>query len=518
MGVVRKRVLNMIKSPLTESRRWLIGVAACILCVAPATGPTANAVAQTPAPTPSSAATAPASPAPAATAPASPAPAATAPAPAASAMASPAAAPSGAATAPASPAPAATAMASPAAAAPPPMNFGSPPSGEIPILFNDHHVYANPDELKRGRVLAALVRGGTILIPLRSMFEQMGATVSYDPASKTADVTKAGSDVKVTVGKPEVVINGETRPLDVPPEIYKGSVVVPVRVISEGMGAYVQWVPDKRLVVVRYLPPTPPPPPAPPPPPSTPAPTPSPTPVPKPATEIFAVGDYVYGGKVYNEFSPGNGLQSSYDARVGGEFNLGIPLMLEADFRQYQYPHNQDGITPPTVVLPNGTSFIPCINPGNQGCVTVIGGKGQTFVPSFRARENDTDIRLGVKVFDPKIYVGVGYDYRSTNYGYPKFDSFGFGAEMLPNTNAMFSIYGSYWYYPQSRGKYTDIFGNQFNVGYTEQKYQIGVAISVPKFPVFLDLGFLGERGNAKSDSVIGYTHNGFYTGLGIHF
>jgi hypothetical protein len=67
----------------------------------------------------------------------------------------------------------------------PPMQFGSPPSGEIPILFNDHHVYSKPDVLKQGRVLSALVRGGTILVPLRSMFEQMGATVSYDPASKT---------------------------------------------------------------------------------------------------------------------------------------------------------------------------------------------------------------------------------------------------------------------------------------------------------------------------------------------
>ena len=34
------------------------------------------------------------------------------------------------------------------------------------------------------------MRGGTIFIPLRSMFEQMGATVSYDAASKTATVSQ----------------------------------------------------------------------------------------------------------------------------------------------------------------------------------------------------------------------------------------------------------------------------------------------------------------------------------------
>jgi Copper amine oxidase N-terminal domain len=451
----------------------------------------------------------------------SPAPAASAtpaasPAPAASATPAASPAPSGSATPAGSPAPAATPAASPAPAAPavPPANFGSPPSGAIPILFNDHHVYSKPDTLKQGRVLSALVRGGTILIPLRSMFEQMGATVSYDPASKTVHVTKSGADVTVTVGKPEATINGETRPLDVPPEIYQGSVLVPIRVISEGMGAYVQWVPDRRIVVVRYVTPTPPPSPAPPPPPATPAPTPPPTPAPH-RYEYFIAGDYVYGGKVYNEFSPGNTLNSSYTGRAGGEFPLfNIPWMLEVDFRQFQYPHNSGSFpvgTPCNVGSPLGAA-------GDQGCVTVIGGRGQTFVPAFRARENNTDFRLGVKVVDPRIYVGVGYYYGSTNYGYPKFDSFGFGIEKLPDLDQEFSVYGSYWYYPQSRGKYTDVFGNQFNVAYTVQKYEIGVSVGIPKTPIFIDLGFLGDRGNAKSESPIGYTHNGFYSGIGLHF
>ena len=125
------------------------------------------------------------------------------------------------------------------------------------------------------------------------MFEQMGATVSYDAGSQTATVTKPGAEVKVTVGKPEVVINGESRPLDVPPMIYQGNVLVPVRVISEGMGAYVQWVPDKHLVVVRYIPAdaaaepgsaaagTPPPPP------------PTPAPVADAVNDVFVAGDYI---------------------------------------------------------------------------------------------------------------------------------------------------------------------------------------------------------------------------------
>jgi hypothetical protein len=417
----------------------------------------------------------------------------------------------------------------------PPADFGTPPSGEIPILFNDRHVYSKPDRLKQNRVLSALVRGNTILIPLRSMFEQMGATVSYDPASKTVDVSKPGSDVKVTVGRPEVVINGESRPLDVPPEIYRGSVLVPVRVISEGMGAYVQWVPDRRIVVVRYIAapvptpvPTAPPTPVPTPSPiATPAPTPTPTPTPVPtsAYEHFIVGDYIFSPKVYNEFSPGNtGKGGSYSARGAVEFPaFGIPWMLEGDYRSYQYPHNND-FSPAEL----GTVPAPCTPggiTGRVGCVTVIGGYGQTNVPSFTARDSDFDGRLGIRVAQPRIYIGVGYLHRDENYGYPKQNGWGFGAEKLPDLNQPFSIYGSVWYYPNVWANFTYPAGAPLNlVGTTDKlesrflKYQIGGTVSLGNTGLFLDLGFLGDSIRNKNLMPADATHAGGYAGLGIKF
>lgn len=391
------------------------------------------------------------------------------------------------------------------------MEFGSPPSGEIPILFNDHHVYAKPDVLKQGRVLAALVRGGTILIPLRSMFEQMGATVSYDPASKTVDVTKPGSDVKVTLGRPEVTINGETRPLDVPPMMYQGHILVPVRVISEGMGAYVQWVPDRRVVVVRYVTPTPPPPPATPAPSPAPTTAPTPTPVPTPYQDHYIVGDYVISPKVYNEFSPGNTGRSSYAVRGAYEFNLfNLPWMIAGDFRQYQYPHNCNTAVGTVPVDP-------------QCLVTAIGGQGQTFVPAFEARDSDFDVRLGFKVADPHIFVGVGYLWRSTSYGYPRLTGVGYGVEKLPDLNHAFSLYGSAYYYPNAHGDCgTSVcpFPGPFTLAYRIFRYQIGGTVDVGggKFPLFLDFGFLGDQGTNKSNAPVNYTHAGPYVGLGIHF
>jgi hypothetical protein len=396
----------------------------------------------------------------------------------------------------------------------PPADFGAPPSGEIPILFNDHHVYSKPDRLKQNRVLAALVRGNTILVPLRSMFEQTGATVSYDPASKTVDVSKPGSDVKVTVGRPEVVINGESRPLDVPPEIYKGTVVVPLRVISEGMGAYVQWVPERRTVVVRYIAAPPPPPPPSPTPVPTEAPTPTPTPTPSPAPTVyyehFIVGDYLFQPKVYNEFSPGNkGVGASYAASAAVEFPLfGLPWMLSGDYETFRYPYT--GATP----------------------VTVVGGYSQTFPNAFTAKDNDLEGHFGLKVADPRIYVGVGYLNVQDNYGYPKLNGFGFGVQKLPDLDQVFSVYGSVYYYPTVNGNYTyptDAFttaaglaGTSAKLAYRDLNYKIGVTILLTgtkgEFGVFLDGGYLGDSDRGKTLAPGDATHNGAYLGLGLKF
>jgi hypothetical protein len=386
----------------------------------------------------------------------------------------------------------------------PAANFGTPPSGQIPILFNDHHVYTKPDTLKQGRVLAALVKGGTVLIPLRSMFEQMGASVSYDAASKTVTVSKPGSEVKVTVGKPEVVINGESRPLDVPPMMWHGSVLVPVRVISEGMGAYVQWVPDKQVVVVRYLPPTPPPTPAPTEAPTvapTMAPTPTPVPVAKPYKEAFIAGDYLFSPKVYNEFSPGNSGKGSYAVRGAWEFDaFNLPWMIEGNYDQYRYPHN-------------------CAGVGDPQCnVTTIGGAGSTFVPAFTARDTDADVKLGLKVADPRIYIGVGYLWRQTNYGYPRMNGFGFGIEKLPDLDHALSLYGSAWYYPNTKGTFTDPSGVEYTLAYNYLKYQIGLNYVLGNSPVFIDLGYMGDRGTNKTNAPVNTSESGPYVGLGIKF
>jgi hypothetical protein len=344
------------------------------------------------------------------------------------------------------------------------------------------------------------------------MFEQMGPpypTVSWDAGSKTATVSKPGAEVKVTVGKPEVVINGESRPLDVPPEIYQGIVLVPVRVISEAMGAYVLWVPDRRIVVVRYIPATPPPSPAPPPPPPPPPPTPSPSPA--PYYDFYVAGDYIISPTVYNEFVPGshsNNNSGGFSYRLHGAVEIpvmALPFMIEVDYRQWNWQH-------------------PC---GGADCfVTTIGGLGTSSVPGFTGRDYDLDARLGLRILKPRIYLVGGYMWRRNNYGYPQETGAGVGLEKLPDLDRVFSFYGSALYYFGVNGNYTSTplacgsastsAGCTYNVSYNILKYDIGVSYTFPGFPLFIEAGFLGDRGYNLNAAPIGFSESGPYAGIGL--
>ncbi|MBD5654438.1 MAG: hypothetical protein IAI50_04570 [Candidatus Eremiobacteraeota bacterium] len=302
-----------------------------------------------------------------------------------------------------------------------------------------------------------------------------------------------------------------------------------MRVISEGLGGYVQWVPDKRLVVVRYvasIPSTPPPAPAPAPatPVPTAVPTAPPTPTPKKAakTEFFVAGDAMFNPVVYNEFDPGNkgGVSGAGRAGITTSFD-DISFLIEGDIRQFRYPHRGNPLFDGNPGSPNfsGSGICGGAAFGDQGCVSVLGpASGQAFVNSFDARDTTEDGRVGIGIANPKIYLVGSYLQRYTNYGYPRLSGVGAGLEKASNFEQPIDIYGSVLYYPQISGNYTDVFGNSQQLQYRLLHYQAGITLEVPHFPLFLDFGYLGDHGTEKSNAPGNFSENSLYGGLGLHF
>ena len=96
---------------------------------------------------------------------------------------------------------------------------------------------------------ATIVEGRT-LVPLRAIFEALGASVEWDSTTKTVTSTLGGTTVKLTIGEKTLYKNESALELDVPAMIMNDRTLVPVRAVSEAFGVDVSWDSNTRTVIL----------------------------------------------------------------------------------------------------------------------------------------------------------------------------------------------------------------------------------------------------------------------------
>lgn len=82
---------------------------------------------------------------------------------------------------------------------------------------------------------------GRTMVPIRAIFEAMGATVSWDEATQTAISTKNNTTVKMTLNRTTYYINDTASEMDVTPVIIDGRTLAPAIYVAEAFGYYVNW-------------------------------------------------------------------------------------------------------------------------------------------------------------------------------------------------------------------------------------------------------------------------------------
>lgn len=91
-----------------------------------------------------------------------------------------------------------------------------------------------------------------VMVPLRGIFEALGAEVEWHGKTRTIVANKGGNEVRLTIGEYTVWINNEPAySISVPPEIRNDRTLVPIRFISELFGADVKWDATKRAVLIE---------------------------------------------------------------------------------------------------------------------------------------------------------------------------------------------------------------------------------------------------------------------------
>lgn len=101
--------------------------------------------------------------------------------------------------------------------------------------------------------VAPIMENGRVLVPFRFIAESLGGLVSWNQDTQTVNIVTADKNISLPIGKNIATVNGQAKQLDVPARTESGRTLVPVRFVSESLGADVSWEAATETVIVKYF-------------------------------------------------------------------------------------------------------------------------------------------------------------------------------------------------------------------------------------------------------------------------
>ena len=97
-----------------------------------------------------------------------------------------------------------------------------------------------------------VIKSGRTLLPIRPVIESLGGTVGWNSSTKEVKIVLGNNTIQLWVGKSTAKVNGVTKTLDVAPQIINGRTMVPVRFVTENLGATVGFDDKTKVVTITY--------------------------------------------------------------------------------------------------------------------------------------------------------------------------------------------------------------------------------------------------------------------------
>lgn len=98
---------------------------------------------------------------------------------------------------------------------------------------------------------AAVQDGGTVLVPVKGLFDRLGATISWDSQAKSVIIAAHDMRLHFAIDSTEAELNGQRINLGLKPQLREGNALVPLRLVTTALGADVVWDQQRRRVYVQ---------------------------------------------------------------------------------------------------------------------------------------------------------------------------------------------------------------------------------------------------------------------------
>ncbi|UVI28912.1 family 10 glycosylhydrolase [Paenibacillus spongiae] len=88
------------------------------------------------------------------------------------------------------------------------------------------------------------------MVPLRVISEGLGAGVDWNQQTKTVTISNASTTITMTTGRSYAVVNGSNVALDASVQARAGRTMVPLRFVGEQLGLLVNWEPKTNIITL----------------------------------------------------------------------------------------------------------------------------------------------------------------------------------------------------------------------------------------------------------------------------
>lgn len=98
------------------------------------------------------------------------------------------------------------------------------------------------------------INSNRTMVPIRFIAEEMGCAVGWDGSLRVVYINKDKTSVELKIGASKALLNGKVITLDTEAIINKDRTFVPLRFVSEALGADVKWNNNTRTVLITTEP------------------------------------------------------------------------------------------------------------------------------------------------------------------------------------------------------------------------------------------------------------------------
>lgn len=110
----------------------------------------------------------------------------------------------------------------------------------------DPKLFLNGVEVKAD--VPPVIKEGRTLVPVRALTEALGAEVQWNEQEQTVLVSNGNTQIQLKVNNRIALVNGEEITLDVPAEINTSRIFVPLRFMMQTMNTSVEWYPEGQII------------------------------------------------------------------------------------------------------------------------------------------------------------------------------------------------------------------------------------------------------------------------------